>query len=85
VNSPYEYRDLVRQILETVEQGTLMLLGGTCSPEEILTSQQWPDDHIVHVLGCTTCSRRFRLSVETYHRSGGAWEVITSNSTPQAQ
>ena len=78
MNSPYEYRDLVRQILEEVEQGTFKLLSGTCSLEEILTSQQGPSDHIVHVLGCTTCSRRFRLSVETYHGSGGAWERIAS-------
>ena len=85
MNSPYEYRDLVRQILETVQQGTFKLLSGTCSLEEILTSQEWPGDHIVHVLGCTTCSRRFRLAVETYHGSGGVWEVITSNSTSEAQ
>ena len=85
INSPYEYRDLVRQILETVERGTFKVLSGACSLEEILTSPQWPSDHIVHVLGCTTCSRRFRLSVETYHGSGGAWEVITSNSTQQTQ
>lgn len=51
MNSPYEYRDVVRQILETVEQGTFNLLSGTCSLEENLTAQQWPGDHIVHVLG----------------------------------
>jgi hypothetical protein len=83
VNSPYEYRDLVRQILATVEQGTFKLLSGTCSLEEILTSQQWPDDQIVHVLGCTTCLRRFRLSIETYHGSEGAWELIASPLPPQ--
>src|SRR5260370_9562385 len=71
VNSPYEYRDLIRQILEAVEQGTFRVLSGTCPLDEILTSKQWPGDYIVHVVGCTTCSRRFQLSVETYHSGGG--------------
>jgi len=77
VNSPYEYRDLVRQILEIVEQGTFRVVSGTCPLEEILTSKSGPGDYIAHVLECTTCSRRFQLSVETYHGSGGAWEVVT--------
>jgi len=77
VNSPYEYRDLVRQILETVEQGTFRLVSGTCPLEEILTCKMWLGDVITHVLECATCSRRFQLAVETYHGSGGAWEVMT--------
>jgi hypothetical protein len=80
VNSPYEYRDLVRQILETVEQGTFRLVSGTCPLEEILSAKAWPADVITHVLECTECSRRFQLSVETYHGSGGAWEAVTSPS-----
>ena len=78
MNSPYQYRDLVRQIFETVEQGTFRLLSGTCSLEEVVASNRWPGDYIVHVLECTTCSRRFQLSLETYHGSGGAWQVISS-------
>jgi hypothetical protein len=85
VNSPYEYRDLVRQILETVEQGTFRMVSRTCPLEQILTSKQWPGDVIRHVLECTTCSRRFQLGVETYHGSGGAWEVITCPSPPKTQ
>jgi len=76
VNSPYEYRDLVRQILGSVEQGTFRLVSGTCSLEEILSAKAWPGDVITHVLECTSCSRRFQLSVETYHGSGGAWEAV---------
>jgi hypothetical protein len=85
VNSPYEYRDLVRQILETVEQGMFRMVSGTCSLEQLLTDEQWPADVITHVLECTTCLRRFRVGVETYHGSGGAWEVITSPSPPKTQ
>ena len=84
VNSGYEYRDLVRQIMETIEQGTFRLLSGTCKLEDILTARQWPGDYIVHVLECTTCSRRFQLSVETYHGSGGAWQVIVSSAWTDA-
>lgn len=76
VNSPYEYRDLVRQIVATLEQGTFQLQSGTCTLREIHPAQRRPSDNIVHVLGCTSCSRRFRLSVETCHGYGGAWEVI---------
>ena len=85
VNSPYEYRDLVRQILETIQQGTFRLLSGTCPLEEVLTAKQWPSDVIVHVLACTNCSRRFSLGVETYHGSGGTWEVMTSQGAEQTQ
>ena len=84
MNSAYEYRDLIGQILEAVEQGTFRVLSGTCPLEQILISKQWPSDYIVHVLECATCSRRFRISVETYHGAGGAWEVISSPSSSEA-
>ena len=80
VNSPCEYRDLVRQIVATVEEGRFRVLSGTCPLEAILPSKHWHDNHIVHILGCSTCSRRFRLSVEISHGYGGAWEVIASSS-----
>ena len=79
VNSLNEYRDLVRLILATLEQGTLQVLSGTRPLGEILPSKQTPSGLIVHVLGCPTCSRRFRLSVEMHHGCGGAWEVVTSS------
>jgi len=85
VNSPYEYRDLVRQIVATVEEGRFQVLSGTCPLQTILPPKRWPSDYIVHVLRCSTCSRRFRLSVETHRGCGGAWEVITSSSRSWAQ
>src|SRR4051812_23168754 len=77
VNSPYEYRDLVRQILGIIEQGTFRLVSGTSRLEEILSCKVWPGDVITQLLECTTCLRRFQLSIETYHGSGGAWETVT--------
>lgn len=85
VNSSYEYRDLVRQIVVTVEEGRFQVLSGTCPLETILPSKLWPGDRIVHVLGCPACSRRFRLSVEACHGCGGAWEVITTSSRLAAE
>jgi hypothetical protein len=85
VNSPCEYRDLVRQIVATVEEGRFKVLSGPCPLETILPTKRWDGDHIIHVLGCSTCSRRFRLSVETDRGCGGAWEVITSYSRSSAQ
>ena len=83
MNSPCEYRDLVRQIVATVEEGRFKLLSGTCPLEAILPSKR-SHDHIVHVLGCSICSRRFRLSVEINYGCGGAWEVITSHPRSSA-
>ena len=78
VNSPYEYRDLVRQIREIVKEGTFRVVRGTCTLESILTTDDLPEPLIEHVFECTTCLRRFQLAVETYHGSGGSWEVMTS-------
>jgi len=85
VNSPCEYRDLVRQIVARVEEGRLKVLSGTCPLETTLPAKRGHGDCIVHVLGCSSCSRRFRLSVETEHGCGGAWEVITASSRSSAQ
>ncbi len=76
VNS-YEYRELVRRILGTVQEGTFRLVSGACPLEAIGTSEQWQADSITHILECRTCSRRYQLAVETYHGSGGGWEVMT--------
>ena len=80
VNSPYEYWDLVRQILEIIQRQTLRVVSGTLPLEEIANSSVLLGDNICHVLECTTCSRRFKLDVETYHGSGGVWEPIVSDS-----
>jgi hypothetical protein len=78
VNSRNEYLDLVCQTLAALEEGTLRMLSGNLPLKEILFTKRWRRNHIVHVLGCTTCSRQFRLNVVTSIGCGGAWEVITS-------
>lgn len=81
INSAYEYRDLVRQLVEIIQQGTFRLVRGSCALEDILKPKRLPGDLITHIFECTTCSRRFSLEVETYHGSGGDWEVMTHPST----
>jgi len=58
------------------------MVDGTCPLEEILTSPAWPSDFLGHILEGTTCSRGFRLGVETWHGSGGAWEVVANPGPP---
>ncbi len=81
VNTGYEYRELIRQLHELLQRNTFKLIRGTCSLEEVLRSQTWPGDSISHLFECTQCSRRFELDVDTYHGSGGAWEMVISDSS----
>jgi len=84
VNTGYEYRALVRQLHELVLRNTFKLVRGTCPLEEVLNSPTWPGNAIYHLFECAQCSRRFQLGVETYHGSGGAWEMVISDS-PSSQ
>ena len=81
VNSGYEYRDLIRQLIELVQRNTFKLISGTCSLEEIQNSSTWPGDAIRHIFECSHCSRRFQLGVEAWHGSGGSWEMVISDSS----
>jgi hypothetical protein len=56
-----------RTFLETVEQGTFRVPSGTCPLEEMLTSKQWPAITLFTSSDAPPVSRRFQLSVETYH------------------
>jgi hypothetical protein len=78
VNSGDEYRDLIRQLIELVQRNTLKLISGTCALEQLLDSSTWPANIIEHLF---ECSRRFHLGVETWHGSGGGWEMVISESS----
>jgi hypothetical protein len=84
VNTGYEYRALVRQLHELVLQNTFKLVRGTYPLEDVLNSPTWPGNSIYHLFECAQCSRRFQLGVETYDGSGGAWEMVISDS-PSSQ
>jgi len=75
INTPYEYFDIIKQIKEVIAQGTIKLVDGTCPLDEISPNKLWTEDRITHIFQCTACDQSFQLSVDTYHGSGGAWEV----------
>ena len=84
VNLAYEYQDLVRQILETIQQGTFRFIDGTCPLERVLTSP-WPADDFVNFVECTTCGRRFELSTNAYKGGRARWEPIITASSNAVQ
>ena len=80
IRHPRDYYGLVRQLREIVTEGTFVLEKSTCELSTIQKGETWPDDYIEHHFKCQTCGQRFRLAVETYHGSGGAWEPIDANA-----
>ncbi|SEO40930.1 hypothetical protein [Paenibacillus sp. OV219] len=72
---PYEYFNIVEQVKEVLKQGTLEIIKGNCDFFSLQKGQPFPDDVLYHLFKCTSCNRKFELSVETYHGSGGAWDV----------
>jgi hypothetical protein len=63
---PSEYRRIVRQLIEAVQQGTLFLVYAVCPLEEIL-GPTFPGDVLIHKFECLMCGRRFELNADTYH------------------
>lgn len=63
---PSEYRNLARQLIEVVEQGTFFLMYASCPLDEIL-GPSFPGDVLVHKFECVVCGRKFELFADTYH------------------
>ena len=70
IDTPSEYREIVRQLIELVEHGTFLLTRADCPLEGILRPS-WPDDIVVHEFQCFVCGRKFMLSADTYHGNAG--------------
>ena len=85
INSSREYLDLARQSDELVEWGTFRLIRGTCPLKELPEHQQWPSDAITHIFECSSCGQRFQLAVDTYHGSGGTWEMMIAAGSTEIQ
>lgn len=66
IATPGEYRSIVRQLIEMVQQGTFELAQSSCALEEIL-EPTFPSDTIFHRFKCTLCERQFELPADTYH------------------
>jgi hypothetical protein len=68
-----EYQDIVRQLIEIVNQGTFLLVHASCPLQDML-KHPLPGDTIFHELQCFACGRTFQLFADTYH-GGASWTV----------
>jgi hypothetical protein len=68
-----EYQDIVRQLIEVVNQGTFLLVHASCPLQDMLKTPL-PGDVIYHNFQCFACGRSFQLSADTYH-GGASWTI----------
>lgn len=73
IGSLREYLDIVRQLIEIVNQGTFFLVRASCPLQDMFNTPM-PGDIISHDFRCLMCEREFRLSADTYH-GGASWTV----------
>jgi len=66
IDNPDEYRDLIRKLIEQVNQGTLRMTKGSCPLDRVL-EDPFPDDVLFHNFYCVACRRAFALRADTYH------------------
>ena len=73
IETPREYQDLARQLIQIVSEGTLLLVGATCPLEDVLKTP-FPGDTLSHTFQCFACGRKFHLDADTYH-GHASWTV----------
>ena len=79
LQSPEQALQVVRGILAAIEAGELAQLPDSIGVErlqQIAEGQPWPADFFEVNFGEPKTGKRFRLSLETYHGSGGAWQEV---------
>ena len=71
-----EYRDVVRQLMEIVNEGTFLLVYASCPLQEVFQVFQaaMPGDSIHHDFRCFACGRTFHLGADIYH-GHASWTV----------
>lgn len=74
IRFPLEYFDLLEQVRGMLGRRSLRLTAGSCDLGDLHPDAAWPSDQVEHYFSCTGCGQGFRLLIETYHGSGGAWE-----------
>jgi hypothetical protein len=73
ISSIHEYRDIVRQLIEVVNEGTFFLVHASCPLQDVFNTPM-PGDIISHDFQCLMCGRAFHLGADTYHGSA-SWKV----------
>lgn len=75
IDSPGRYYDLVAEIGQVLDEGTMVVTEGTCDLKDISKKKPWPADILQHDFRCVSCGRMFRLFVDTYH-GRGSWAPL---------
>src|ERR1700677_1930554 len=80
IGRPREYRDVNCQLTEPVNQGTFLLVHGTC-PLEALLTPPWSGDIMGPDFRCTLCGWTYQLSADTC-LSNASWTPIDLPQSP---
>lgn len=81
IESPTAVENILKVVRDSLADGTIVEVEQwppgkvRFAQPPFLTIQPagpWPD-LLLFFFSCTACGRTFRLSVETYHGSGGSW------------
>jgi hypothetical protein len=73
-----EYQDIVRQLIEVVNQGTFLLVQASCPLQEMLNTAL-QGDTVFHKFQCFACGRPFQLFADTFH----GWASWTIGDSPK--
>lgn len=65
ISSRPEYLDLAKQLMQTVREGTFVLVEGNYPLDTMFDPPH--DAFIHHEFKCTSCGRAFLLHADTYH------------------
>lgn len=76
IKHPFQYYSIVEQIKTMMQECILVLIHSNCDFSLIERDMPFLDDVQCHIFMCTSCECKFELCVETFHGSGGSWEVI---------
>ena len=68
-----EYQNIVRKLIDTVNQGNLLLVRASCPLLDMLQTDI-PGDVVSHDFQCGACARMFHLTADTYH-GHASWTV----------
>lgn len=76
IRTPREYFAVLDDVREMIAERRLLLVGGNARLDDLGPGRPWPVDVVEHTFLCPACGKRFRLSVDTYHGSGGEWTPV---------
>jgi len=77
IQSSKKFYAVAKDVSEHVSAGRLKQVEGKYPPSDIREGKSWPDDIVSLKFECTKCLQPYRLSVETYHGYGGAWQKLS--------